>query len=207
MKKGYFFESTDITYDEYLNSVNNVIKEGSFICSKDTLEVGMLSLTKLDDENLRKKLIEISVLIDRQFPSSERSTYSDQKLPVIMSMANILANHYDYVKTLENNELLLLGIFSSVVEPIHIEENLKVIADKNILSAVIEKTSNYEEQMQMLQVVENKYCEVIYDKENFEEIERFKKESYMAIKDSSKEEFINRGEWLVGFFELDVNKK
>lgn len=192
MENMYLFSNDKISYDDYLKTVESMINVGSSICSKDCLETGIASITKMDDSVKRKKLIGASVTVDRELsiPYSGSANVF-KKLPMIMTLANMIENHYPLIEGLNNDELVLLSYFSFVEDSSNMGEHLKLFGDHDLLSSVIEKTSNRDEQIGILGVVEDKNFEFAIDKASDDEFEKFKKESIMVVRNSSKEELLS----------------
>ena len=196
MSKSYMFSNNEIGYDEYLSILEKTLKEGNTFSEYGSLKEGINAVTMMDDPFKRQKLIEASFLVDRWFHT--RSTLVDDtftKLPIIMTIANMIGNHYDDISKLNTEELATLGHFSFVVIPANMKEHLRLFGNKPLLEAVVEKTSDKMERSQILGVVESKYYEFAIDKtineEGNDELSRFKLESTMLVKNSSKEELLN----------------
>lgn len=188
MNKKFLFSNNKISYDDYLKVISSMVNHSSSICSRDCLETGISSITKIDDPDKRQKMIDISVDIDREFTESSPNIY--RKLPLIMCLANMIENHYDFVKNLTNEDLVLLSAFSFVVKSNEMQGHLELFGDHALLKEVIKKVSYREEQMRILGIIEDKYFELGIDKADSEELTKFKKESLMFIKCSSREELL-----------------
>ncbi len=192
MKYIYLFEKKRMNYDEYLKVVGNMVAKGSKICSKDCLEVGVDAITKIDDSTKRKKMMDVSFVIDREFSepySNSENTF--KKLPIILTLANMMENHYELVTDLNNNELALLSFFSFVVNSKYMRDHLKMCADHDVLSSIIEKTPNIYHQLEILGVVEDKFLEFDIDVNNKEELDNFKKESATFIRSNSEADLLD----------------
>ena len=201
MRGAYLFPNNKISYDQYLKTVEDMVSHGSVICSTENISVGIEALTTLDDPVRRQKMIDVSVWADRDFSESySRNTNIFKKLPIIMSVADMMGNFYDSVKELNNEELALLGFFSFVVRHSEMEEHLKLFSDKDLLSSVISTFPTKEDRMTALGIVEDKYYEFAIDKEPESELYKFKKESIMAIRCSSNEEFLSMAKPLEEIF-------
>lgn len=192
MKYKYLFDKKRMDYDEYLQVVSDMITRGSRICSKDTLEVGVDAITKIDDPIKRKKMINTSLVIDREFTipySNSSNTF--KKLPIILTLANMMENHYELIKDLNSNELTLLSFFSFVVDSSYMKDHLKMCADHNLLASIIEKTPDIYHQSDILGVIEDKFFEFDIDVNNKSELDKFKRESATFVRSNSEVDLLN----------------
>lgn len=187
MKNAYLFPNNKIGYDDYLRTIQDAVSKDFEPWNKERFEKGISSLLKIEDQERRQKMIDTSVWIDRLFTKEYSSSNSTvKKLPVIMTLANIMCNHYDKVHDLSIEQMVLLGDFSSIIRDVAMDSHLKVFGDKDLLDAVINKTIDRDERFDILGVVEDKYLQTGIDKSDFE-IEKFKKEMTSVININSKE--------------------
>lgn len=187
MRVKRLFPHDDIGYDDYLKTVKSIMDGKIIFCSKSCIEVGVESLTKIDNEESQGRLISSSILMDKIVGEDIQSL----KIPTVLTLANFIANHYDKIKRLNDDELVTLGLFSCVVDPLYMEEHLDVFADKEILKSAMSKTIIHNEQIAILSLIEEKYDEFLVNNENKEGLEGFKKDSIILIKNSSKEELLS----------------
>ena len=186
MRVKRLFPHDDIGYDDYLKTVKYLMEGKTIFCGPECVKVGVESLTKINDEERQKRLISSSILMDKTIDERNHSL----KIPTVLTLANFMANHYDKVKKLNDDELVTLGLFSCVVDPLYMEEHLDLFADKELLKLTMTKTITHNEQITILGLIEEKYDEFLVNNENKEGLEEFKKDSIMLIKNSSKEELL-----------------
>lgn len=194
MGKLYLFPNDKVPYDTYLKTIEDMAKIGSGICCGETLKTGLEAITKIDDIEQRKRLVASSFQIDRDFSfpgALQCNTF--KKLPLIMTVANMIGNHKEQVKGVTPSQFSFLSFFSFVVKPSEMEEHLDIFGDSLLLSIIESKMDILDDRVKALQIVEDKYYEFALDKASQEEVEKFKKESIMAIYASTKEEFLSFG--------------
>ncbi len=187
MRVKRLFPHEGIGYDDYLRTVKSIMDDRVVFCSKNCIEVGVESLTKINDEERQKRLISSSILMDKIIDERNHSL----KIPTVLTLANFMANYYDKIRRLNDDELVTLGLFSCVVDPLYMEEHLDLFTDKEILKSTMSKTIIHNEQIAILSLIEEKYDEFLVNNENKEGLEKFKKDSIMLIKNSSKEELLS----------------
>lgn len=191
MEKGRLFSNDKIGYEEYLKKVGEMVEKGSIICKEEELRVGIDALTKIDDEERRRKMISSSYLVDKEFNIPyERTNGHIRKLPIIMTIANMVGNYYDKVKDLSSEELLLLGNLSYVVGINSMEEHLNLFGNKPLLESVMKKTANIEERNTILRGIETSYFKLNIDKDDNLSLNKFRDEMISRINASPKEELL-----------------
>ena len=191
MKNMYLFPNKEISYEEYLKQVQSVLETITIFNNEECIK-GVEALTKITEQEKKDKLISSSILVDETFTiPKENQTNISKKLPIIMTIANFISNHYEYLKDLNDKELMLFGFFTVMNGINDIEQHLSLFADKNLLQVVIEKTDSCYEQLDILGIISDKYYGFGMDKEEKEKQECFKIESIMTIRESTKEELLS----------------
>lgn len=202
MNKLYLFPNDKISYDTYLKTVEDMAKSGPIIGSRETLAKGLEAITKIDDIYQRERLISASFQIDRDFSWIGAKDYNTfKKMPLILTVANMIGNHEEQVKGVTSSQFSFLSFFSFVVDPNEMEEHLNVFGDALLLSVIEKRMDTLDERNHALQIIEDKYYEFALDKASQEEVEKFKKESIMAIYASPKDEFLSLGKSQEELFE------
>lgn len=192
MARRRFFEDEVTSYPEYLKNIQNMMGNRVYFASKSTIEKGIESLTMIEDIERQNKLISSSILVDKLYNiGGAYNGNCARKFPIIMTIANMLSNHYNDISTLSDKELSCLGGFLYVFEPESVKDYVKIFSDKGILKETLKKTNNVHEQFDILCVIQDKYFEFAIDYEDKEGISKFKKESAMFIKNTDKEELLN----------------
>jgi len=192
MAKKHLFTDSKIGYDEFLKTIQGVLDNKPILCYKDNVEVGVEGFLKIDDPIQRQKAIDSSFIIDKQFDSpNSKDDNIFIKLPIILGIGNLMGNYADYVKDLDYEELALLGAASFTVDDKeYITSSLKILGNKEILSAIIEKTSNKQERVSILGVVMDKYESLSDIEKNDNMINSFKKDVTTMIKSNSREDLL-----------------
>lgn len=187
MKIKRLFPHDDIGYDDYLKTVKSIMDNRIIFGNKNSIEAGVESLTKIDYEEKQERLISSSILMDKIVGVDIQSL----KIPTVLTLANLIANHYDKVKKLNDDELVTLGLFSCVVDPLYMEQHLDLFADKELLKLTMTKTIIHNEQIAVLSLIEEKYDEFLINNDSKEGLEEFKQNSIMLIKNSTKDELLS----------------
>lgn len=191
MNKVTLFPNSKMGYDEYLKNIQDIMSTSPFVSCKSNIEVGIESMIQINEPEKRQKMIEISLLIDKESVSpSTMNNKLFKKLPVIMTIANLLANHYDMVEDLTIEQLVFLGHFSYSVNPEYMNGHLRFAANKNLLQATIDKSNDIYERNNILGVVEDKYFEFAIDKKDSIALNSFLEESVAMIRQTPKEEIL-----------------
>lgn len=192
MARKFLFSNPNMSYGSYLETVKENSKDGSIIfASKECVELGLLSLAKLDDEEKIKRIMDFSLFVDREYNSSPGDNAS-HKLAYIFSGVNMICNYSSYVEGLNNNELSLLTFFSYVVDDCYMKDHLMLFASPDLLDSVLEKTPKRSEQASILGIVEDKYFEFDIDTHNESEFNRFKQASIDFVRNNSTEELLSQ---------------
>ena len=100
-------------------------------------------------------------------------------------------NYSDYIRDLGAEELALIGFdLFAMHDKEYVTSSLKILGDKELLDAIIEKTDNKQERVSILGVVMDKY-ESLNDIEKKDDmINSFKKDMTAMIKSSSREDLL-----------------
>ena len=186
MAKRSFFKDDNINYQEYLKSVQVMMGNEVYFGSKATIEKGVESLAMIKEDERQKKMIACSVLIDKMY--NQAGTFagnSARKLPIIMTLSNLIANYYESIDNLTDVELVTLSGFLYTLEPQYMDSYLEFFSNKEILSETVIKTNAPRERHNILSAIEDKYFEFAMDCEDKNKIEMFQKESVNVIKNSS----------------------
>lgn len=187
MKIKRLFPHDDIGYEDFLKTVKFLMEGKIIFCMPDTIEVGVSSLVKLNNEEQQRRLISSSILIDKTVDERNQSL----KIPTILTLANFMANYYERVKMLNDDELVTLGLFYSASISSSIDESFDLISCKKILSSVVSKTVIYDEQMEILTLIEDNYSDFLDNNGNKDGLEKFKDDAIKLIKNSSKDELLS----------------
>ena len=193
MKKyAFLFPNKNIKYAEFLKIVGDIVKMRPVTWGKDCVDAGIDAITRINDHEVRKKMIDVSLSIDRKFSTAGSNHNNlEKKLPIMMSSANLLANHYGLVQKLNTEELFILSFFSFVISPEEIGKRIKPFADHDLLNSLLEKTSDLEEQMDILGVIEKDYLTSTINYEDNDKLDAFKRKNIAMIKSSSREELLS----------------
>lgn len=203
MSKKYMFPNNKIGFDDYLSTIQKEFRVKPVFCIHNSLKEGIESLTQMDDLEKRQKMIDASFLVDRRFQGYDKEFI---KIPIMMTIANMMGNYYDSISELNASELALLGGFSYVYDSGELSQFLKVFGCKPLIEAVVEKTPDQSEQERILSVVENKYYEFGIDEADDKEVNRFRLESVMAVRNSSSEELLGMASTLDDILNMETQE-
>ncbi|MBQ7136687.1 MAG: hypothetical protein IJO43_01765 [Bacilli bacterium] len=207
MKDVKLFPNQNMEFDEYLKNIQELLTTTKVVSCGINMTTGMKSMLTIDDLEKRQKLIDASLMLDREkLTNNTLDNKKFKKLPVIMTLANIIANHYERVDDLNIEQLVLLGHFSSCVDESYMAEHLGVVANKELLQTALEKTDDFYERMDVLEAVMEDYLHSGIDKNDEEALNNFKNASIIMIKNTPIEEIIAKVSTTEDLFE-ELSKK
>jgi hypothetical protein len=191
MGEARLFSDKEINFEDYLTTISNAMVECPVVSCRVNFEKGVNALLDMNDNEKRKKLIDTSIVADQVLTASHTKTNDlFHKLPVMMTLANFIGNYYDTIKELSNEQLALLGMFSFAVFEEHMPKHLEFFANIELLQAVLNKTQNRFEQLDILSVIEDKYFDFCIDKKEGLELNNFRDEMTELVNNSPKAEIL-----------------
>lgn len=188
----YMFQDKKMDYKTFLENIKEKTENTRVVFApKECTSVGLNSLIAINDEEQKRKMIDVAIAIDKDYSVSyDRNANASHKLAYIFSAASMISNHYPLVKDLNNNELSLLSYFSFVVSSEHMQKHLELFASKDLLDAVLEKSPKREEQSSILEVIESRYYEFGIDLDDTLEFNKFKNECVSFVRNTSTEDLL-----------------
>ena len=191
MKEVYFFQNKNIEYSDYLQTIEDKMKTVKIGGIYTTFPKGVETLGSIDEER-KKLLIDTSIEIDKNLttPHSKKEN-RERKLIAMMAVANLIGNHYDGISHLNKKQLAVLGDYMICYDDDEIDSFLHVVANKELLDAVIKKTKDSGYQYEILTTVGHKCPKECYDKENVLEINNFQKQMIGIIETSTLSEIMD----------------
>ena len=188
----YMFQDKKMNYKTFLENIKDKAENTRVVFApKECVSVGLDSLVAINDEEQKRKMIDVAIAIDKDYSVSyDRNANASHKLAYIFSAANMISNYYPLIKDLNNNELSLLSYFSFVVSNEHMQKHLELFASKDLLDAVLEKSPKREEQSSILEVIESRYYEFGIDLDDTLEFNKFKNECVSFVKNTSTEDLL-----------------
>ena len=191
MKGDKLFPNQNMGFDEYLKNMQELLATTKMVSCRINMVTGMESILKINDSEKRQMLIDASLMLDKEkITPNTLDNKKFKKLPIIMTLANIIAHHYEDVNDLNIEQLVLLGHFLIGVEKCYLEENLSVVANKELLQTTLEKTDDVCERTDILEVVMEDYSCSGIDKDNELALNNFINASIMMIKSAPTEEIV-----------------
>lgn len=187
MEKNYLFEDKNLKYDEYLMIVQELLNARKNEHQKLT-EEGIKSLVNIEEEKI-KKIIDVSLKIDRKIGQFSKITgHAFHKKPAIMSAAIMIDKFYDSVKNLTDEQFCLLATTNFSPKISTIEDHVKFIGNKKLLSSMVNKSTDIYYQRSFVLATYEKAHQLDLNKNDNEELEVFYKGMISIIDFNTKEE-------------------
>lgn len=182
MKERNLFEEVNSYRD-----IKNVIEENITIVYKniydqELLETGLKTVKKISSKQ-EKRLVAIAHLIDKHYNNKNiKGNNARKKIPVLLMSILYLDRFYDDVHLYSNAELILLSGYAMIGD-LRSMKHYKNLFSRELLNYVHNKTNNYIEKEELLEIIEHKYP---YDSP----LEPFHKKMIDFVIKLTKEEFI-----------------
>jgi len=182
MEESNIFEEVNSYKD-----IKNVIEENLTIIYKNIydqqlLETGLKAVKKISSKE-EKRLVAIAHLIDKYYNNKDiKGNNARKKVPVLLLSILYLDKFYEDIKLYSNAEIILLSGYAMIGD-LRSMARYKDLFSRNLLNYVHNKTNNYIEKEELLEIIEHKY---VYNSE----LEQFNKKMIEFVINLTKEEFI-----------------
>ena len=182
MEERYLFEEVNSYRD-----IKNVIEENLAILYKNIYDQELLEtalkVTKKISSKQEKRLVAIAHLIDKYYNNKNiKGNNARKKAPVLLLSILYLDRFHDDINLYSNAEIILLSGYA-MIGNIRSMKRYKDLFSRELLNYVHNKTNNYVEKEELLEIIEHKYP---YDSP----LEPFHQKMIDFVIKLTKEEFI-----------------
>ena len=185
MKNNYLFDKKLKDYNDYVSIMQKTLMDGFSFISDETIAQGINDLNNITDLKKQLLLIKTSIIADRKLDRNPKNI----KISALLMLANVIANHEKQINGLTAEQLVTLSLFGTYLDQEGRQKFMATFADKDLLDAMMNKTSDVGDQVSIYLAVKRKFLD--FDNGPCQNIEQKKQEAIQYINSNTKSSIVD----------------
>ena len=185
MKNNYLFDKKLKDYNDYVSIMQKTLVDGFSFISDETIAQGINDLNNITDPKKQLLLIKTSIITDRKLDRNPKNI----KISALLMLANAIANNEKQINGLSAEQLVALSLFGTYLDQDGRQKFMDTFADKDLLDAMMNKTSNVGDQVSVYLAVKHQFLD--FDNGPCQNIEQRRQEAIQYINSNTTSSMVD----------------